>query len=58
MGIMAVGAEIINPLTWAIKISNPFSMNAGLPVLIYRTMALSTEPIAFREVDQVPIKEP
>jgi hypothetical protein len=58
MGIVAVGAEIVNPLTWTGKVSHPFPMNADLPVLIYRTVALPAEPIAFGKVDQIPVIEP
>jgi hypothetical protein len=58
MRVMAIGTEIVSPLARASKVSHPFSMNADLPVLIYRTVALPTEPIAFGEVDQIPIVEP
>ena len=52
---MAVGAEIISPLARAGKVSHPFSMNAGLPVFINISMTFATEPIAFREVNQLSI---
>jgi hypothetical protein len=55
MGIVAVGAEIVSPLAWAGKVSHPFSMNTGLPVLIDITMTFTAEPMAFGKVDQLPI---
>jgi hypothetical protein len=33
-------------------------MNAGLPILVDISMTFAAKPIAFCEIDQIPIKEP
>ncbi len=58
VGVVAAGAEIICPLARTGKISHPFPVNTGLPVLILRSMAFAAESIAFSEVDQIAVKEP
>ena len=58
MGVVAVGAEIVSPLARTGKIPHPFSMNTGPPISILRSMTLAAEPIAFREIDQIAVKEP
>ena len=51
VGVVAAGAKIIGPFARTGKVSYPFSMDAGLPVFELRTMTLTTEPIAFSEID-------
>lgn len=51
MGVVAIGAEIVNPLALTGKVSDPLSMNTGLPVLILRAMTFAAQPIAFSEFD-------
>jgi hypothetical protein len=58
MRIMAIGTKIICPLALTCKVSHPFSVDAGLPVLVDISMTFSTEPVALRKVDQIPVKEP
>ena len=58
MGVMATRTERVSPLARPGKGPHPFSMNAGFPVLVDISMTFSAEPIAFCEVDQIPIIEP
>ena len=55
MGVVAAGAKIVGPLARTCKGSRPFSMDAGLPVLVDIAMTFAAEPIAFGKVDQLPI---
>jgi hypothetical protein len=48
---MAVSAEKVGSLAGTSKISCSFSMDACPPVSKYRTVALTTEPVAFCKVD-------
>jgi hypothetical protein len=56
--VVAVGAEIINPLARAGKVSHPLSMKASLPIFIDVSMAFAAEAITLREVDQITIIQP
>jgi len=51
---MAVGTEKVSSLA-APKISRPFPVNACLPISELGAMTFATEPVAFSEVDQLPI---
>jgi len=58
MGVVAVGAEVISPLSRAGKVSHPFPVKTRLPIFIDISVAFATEAIAFREVDQISIIKP
>lgn len=58
MRVVAVGAEVVGSLAGAGKVSRPFPVDTRLPILIYISVTFATKPMAFGEVDQLPIEEP
>ena len=58
MWVVAAGAEIIGSFARTGKVSYSFPVNACLPVLVLVSVTFSTEPIAFRKADQIPVIEP
>jgi hypothetical protein len=56
MGVMAMGAEKIGPLT-ADEITCSFSVNACLPVPIEVAMAFTAEPITLSKINELSIEE-
>jgi hypothetical protein len=55
---MAMSAEKIDPLPLTGEISNPFAMDASLPVFKNKAMTFATEPITLCEVDELPVVKP
>src|SRR4030067_3353191 len=55
MGIMAMGTEEVGSFSSAHKVSRSFPVDPRSPIVLLRTMAFATEPIALREVDEFPI---
>ena len=53
-----MSAEKVGPLSGAGKKSSPLSMNARSPGFVNVPVAFTTESIALREVDQLPVEEP
>ncbi len=58
MGVVAVGAEKINPLTRAGKVSHPFPVKTSLPIFIDISVTFATETVAFSKVNQISVIEP
>jgi hypothetical protein len=57
MRVMTVSAEKVGSLAGASKVSRPFSMDTCLPVPVHISVTFATEPVAFSELDQLPIEE-
>ena len=55
---MAVGAEKVGPLSGACKKPGSFSMDPCSPGFIDVPMTFATEPVAFCEVDELPVIKP
>ncbi len=53
-----MGAKEVSSFSGAGKKSDPLPVNARLPGFVNVPMAFATEPVAFREVDQLPVEEP
>jgi hypothetical protein len=56
MGVVAVGAKIINPFPRTGEVSHPFSMNACPPILILIAVAFTAESITLCKFDKYPVK--
>lgn len=54
---MAVGTEEVSPLALASKISCPLPVDACPPVPVKVAVAFTTEPVAFRKIDHIPVVE-
>jgi hypothetical protein len=53
-----MGTEKVGPLSWTGKIPGPFPMNARSPGPVNVPMTFATEPVAFCEVEELPIVKP
>ena len=58
MGVVAAGAEIINPFARTGKVSHPFSVNTCPPIPILIAVTFAAKSIAFCKIDQLPVIEP
>ena len=57
VGVMAMSTQEVSPLSWATKISGPFSVDPRSPGLVNVPMAFATELVAFCEIDELPVEE-
>jgi hypothetical protein len=58
VGVVAMSTQEVSPLSWTSKISGPFSMDSRPPGFVNVPMTFATEPVAFCEVDELPVEKP